>query len=112
MNPIINAVRYYSKRAREKWAAIFRATFHFDEHTKILDLGSENGSMINSVLAGSKVRPKNVYITDIDAKLIAEGQRKFGYDPVLVDEPDRLPFEDGLFDVVFCSSFIEHITVS
>lgn len=83
----------------------------FDEHTRILDLGSENGSNIHSVLRGTKIKPSNVYIADIDSNLIEQGRDMFGFVPVLIRESDRLPFPDGFFDIVYCSSVIEHVTI-
>ncbi len=82
-----------------------------DETSRVLDLGSEDGSHIHSVLAGTPVRPDNVFIADIDATAVARGSQQFGYQPVVIGETSRLPFDDGYFDVVYCSSVIEHVTV-
>lgn len=112
MNPIVKLFRAYSVRARAKRAAIFRDVIQLDDNTKILDLGSESGSSINAVLAGTPVKPENIYIADINLSLIEEGKEMFGYVPVLIDETAGLPFEDNYFDVVYCSSVIEHVTVA
>jgi SAM-dependent methyltransferase len=101
----------FSARAREKRAALFRASFVLDEHTRILDLGSESGANIHAVLRGTRVRPQNVYIADIQPKLLEEGTARYGFVPVLVNEAGPLPFPDGFFDIVFCSSVIEHVTL-
>ncbi len=82
-----------------------------DERTRILDLGSEDGSHIHSVLAGTAVPPGNVFIADSDAAAVTRGATQFGYQPVVIGELSRLPFDDGHFDVVYCSSVIEHVTV-
>jgi len=74
--------KFLSKHAREKRAAIFRQTFFINEDTKILDLGSENGSNINAVLNGINVSPQNVYIADINPKSVSEGNKQFGFIPV------------------------------
>ena len=109
---MINSLfRAFSRRAREKRAKLFRESFVLDEHTRILDLGSESGANIHAVLHGTPVRPQNVYIADIRPQLIAEGHARYGYVPVLVDEAAPLPFPDGYFDIVFCSSVIEHVTL-
>ena len=81
------------------------------EETKILDVGSEEGSNINFYLDGTKARPENVYLADINESAIESGKKKFGYRAVLLDESAKLPFADDFFDVVFCSSVIEHTTV-
>ena len=82
-----------------------------DENTKILDLGSETGSNIHAILQGTPVKPGNVYIADIDSSLIEEGANTYGFVPVLISESEQLPFDDDFFDIVYCSSVIEHVTV-
>lgn len=111
MRQIIDAVRAFSRKAREKRASIFRDAFLLQEDTKVLDLGSENGSSIHAVLRGTPVKAGNVYIADIDSRFIEEGREKFGFVPVLIGESGKLPFADGYFDIVYCSSVIEHVTV-
>lgn len=97
--------------ARAKRASLFREFFKVDPDTRILDIGSENGASIAAVLTGTRVRAKNVYIADINPDAIAEGSRRHGFVPVRIPEEGTLPFEDGFFDVVYCSSVIEHVTV-
>jgi len=101
----------YSLNARHKRAKQFRSLFDLHEGIRILDLGSENGSAIADVLAGTKVSPSNVYIADISQKKVAEGSHRFGFHPVLIPESGRLPFPSQFFDIVYCSSVIEHVTV-
>ncbi len=103
--------RAFSRRARRKRAALFRASFALDERTRILDLGAEGGENIRSVLEGTPVRPENVYIADIRPELVQGGAARYGYVPVVIGESGRLPFPDGYFDIVFCSSVIEHVTL-
>lgn len=100
-----------SARARRRRARQFRETFRLTEDTRLLDLGSEWGGNIHSVLEGTPVKPGNTYIADINPQLLERGQREYGYVPVLVGENGKLPFPDGFFDIVYCSSVIEHITV-
>jgi SAM-dependent methyltransferase len=100
-----------SRKARLKRSEIFREKFKLDENTKILDLGSENGENINSVLSGTSTGAENVFIADIDEDAIKKGHQKFGFQPVLLDETGVLPFEKDFFDIVYCSSVIEHVTL-
>jgi SAM-dependent methyltransferase len=109
---IKNLILKLSKQAREKRAAMFRQNFQFGESTKLLDIGSENGANINFVLQGTNIKGENVFIADIDRNAIESGKKNFGYQTVLLDESGKLPFDDKFFDIVYCSSVIEHVTVS
>jgi SAM-dependent methyltransferase len=100
-----------SRKSREKRAGIFRQLFSIDETTKILDIGSEDGSNINFYLQGTSVSAENVYLADIKESAIERGREKFGYHAILLDESGKLPFADDFFDIVFCSSVIEHVTI-
>ena len=111
MNPITNFVTSVSTRSREKRASILQKHFLINKDTKILDLGSENGANINRVLYGTEANSKNVYIADINPENLNEGQKRFGYKPVPVAESGVLPFQNDFFDIVFCSSVIEHVTI-
>jgi len=111
MNPITRIVRNISRRARSRRAEIFRGAFSIDARTRILDLGSENGSNINFVLNGTAFDPQNVYIADIDEAAVKDGATSYGFVPVPISESQRLPFADKFFDIVYCSSVIEHVTV-
>lgn len=104
-------IRRASARARAKRAAIFRATFVLQPEMRILDLGSESGTAIAAVLEGTAIRKENVYIADIEKSFLDEGERRFGFRGVLIPESGVLPFPDKYFDIVYCSSVIEHVTV-
>lgn len=111
MEAIIRFFQRSSARARQRRAALFREAFPLDGNTRILDLGSESGSNIRAVLTGTPVTPQNTYIADINRDLIERGAQQFGFQPVLVGENGKLPFPDGYFDIVYCSSVIEHVTL-
>lgn len=111
MNPIKKIVKNFSSKAREKRAKLFLENFALDESTKILDLGSESGANIYSILKSTSVAPENVFIADIDAGLIKKGKEEFGFNTVLIDEKGAIDFPDKFFDIVYCSSVIEHTTV-
>ena len=111
MNILKKLVWSASRKARQKRADIFRQSFKLDEETKILDLGSEGGDNIHLVLSGTKVFPQNVFIADIEEAPIKSGNERFKFQPVLLNESIELPFEDGFFDIVYCSSVIEHVTI-
>jgi SAM-dependent methyltransferase len=105
-------IRDLSNKARERRSSWLTELFEIDKETKILDLGSENGDNIRFVLGSTSFEPANVFLADIDREAIDAGAAKHGFTPVLLDESGKLPFSDGFFDVVFCSSVIEHVTVT
>jgi SAM-dependent methyltransferase len=104
-------VQVARRQARARRAGVFREAFALGPATRILDIGSEDGSAIAAVIEGTPVRPPNVYIADIDEARVCEGARRFGFVPVPIPESGRLPFADRYFDIVYCSSVIEHVTV-
>jgi ubiquinone/menaquinone biosynthesis C-methylase UbiE len=104
----IARVRTASRLGR---AALFRSLFDLKPTTRILDLGGCDGVHINSVLADTPVTPSNVYIADTSRAELGSAAARFGYSMVVVSESDPLPFPDRFFDVVFCSSVLEHVTL-
>lgn len=111
MNPIRKLVLNLSNQAREKRKQLFKSYFSIDKSTKILDLGSENGTNIFNVLQGTDFDPQNVYIADIDSDAVEKGKELYGFNAVLIGEDQSLPFDNKYFDIVYCSSVIEHTTV-
>src|SRR5689334_5390886 len=111
MNTVIRVFEKSAARARQRRAVLFRNAFTLTAETRILDLGSESGGHIHSVLQGTAVSPQNVYIADIRLDAIARGAELYGYQPVPLGENGELPFPDGFFDIVYCSSVIEHVTL-
>src|SRR5512142_2879505 len=75
-DPLSRVMRAISRAVREKRARIFRSAFALTEGTRILDLGSETGASIHAVLAGTAVKPQNVYICDIHEPLISAGAER------------------------------------
>jgi SAM-dependent methyltransferase len=110
MNPIVRCVGRLSRRARARRADVLKRYISLSSETKILDFGSDDGSNVSILIKGTEVRPENVYIADIDEAVVNEGHERFGFAPVHIRESGRLPFPDKFFDLVFCSSVIEHVT--
>src|SRR5262249_33877479 len=100
-----------SEKARRRRAALFRSLFSIDKSTKVLDIGSEDGSNIHALLERVDYDPQNISIAHIDESSVRSGEKKYGFKGVVIGEAGPLPFEDGAFDIVYCSSVIEHVTV-
>jgi hypothetical protein len=98
----------YSTRRRLARGEIFRRMLSPSESDRILDLGSEEGDHIAALVSFRD----NVTISDIDPEALRRGAERFGFQTAELDESGRLPFRDGHFDIVFCSSVIEHVTVA
>ncbi len=111
MNPVTSIVLYLSKRMKTKRANLFNEYFTITPETRILDIGSSDGSYVAALLHGTKILPSNVYIADICEDTVNSGAKRFGFTPVVVQESNKLLFPDGFFDIVFCNSVIEHVTI-
>lgn len=98
--------RAFSRHARRKRASIFRKLFPDAMNQSILDLGGGDGRHIASVVPGHG----NVTVADIDRNKLAVAEALHAHKPRLLDESPSLPFGDAEFDIVFCSSVIEHVT--
>jgi SAM-dependent methyltransferase len=87
----------FALRARERRHALFLELARVEARTRILDLGC--GS------AGLRARAPELEITGVDLA----PRPGYGGPLVVADATQGLPFADGEFDLVYCSSVIEHI---
>jgi SAM-dependent methyltransferase len=73
---------------------------------KILDLGGGRGGYMGQILPYRE----NVTIADVDPGLLKSAAETYGFDTVQLDGSAKFPIADAQYDVVFCSSVIEHVT--
>jgi len=96
-----------SQRSRQRRAEVFWSEIRPSPSDRILDVGSEDGSHIAALVPWRE----NVWIADIAAAPLAAGRERYGFETVLLDESGTLPFPDDHFDVIFCSSVLEHVSI-
>jgi SAM-dependent methyltransferase len=70
---------------------------------RLLDLGCRDGALVKPFLAGN-----DVVGLDIDREALKRAAQ-LGITPVWGDVDDRLPFEDGSFDVVLAGELLPHV---
>lgn len=88
-------------------AHLFRTLLRPDAATSILDLGGSDGEFMARL---DGLDSSRITVADIgEGPLVAERER--GFRGVRLTEGEPLPFADGEFDVVFCNSVIEHVTL-
>jgi len=73
---------------------------------KILDLGGGRGGYMGEILPYRD----NVTIADVDPEMLRGAAERYGFDTVRLDGSEKFPIPDQRYDVVFCSSVIEHVT--
>ncbi len=96
----------YQAKCRQKRGEIFKRYLLPQEGDLIMDLGGEDGTYISRLLPFKT----NVYSADIDPIKLKKCTQK-GYKTILLDESGKIPFADHYFDIIFCSSVIEHVTI-
>jgi hypothetical protein len=109
--PLQKLIAHVRTGSRRKRSALFHATFQLGENTRILDLGGANGVHVHALLSGTPVQPGNVHVADTDHAAVRSASERFGYVPVPLAHDASLPFPDAWFDIVLCSSVIEHVTI-
>ncbi len=95
--PLPRLAEPFAARARARRHADFMARAGVDGRTRILDVGCGSGGLL--------AQAPELDVTGVDLA------RRPGYGGRLVvaDAAAGLPFDDGEFDLVYCSSVIEHV---
>jgi SAM-dependent methyltransferase len=108
LSRVVDSIR---DKSRCKRIELFKRHFSLDSETRLLDLGGWDGSHVNALIQDTPVKRANVFVADIDEKAVALAHERHGFVPVVISEDGMLPYPSGYFDVVFCSSVLEHVTV-
>lgn len=73
---------------------------------RILDLGGGRGGYMAQTLPFRR----NVTIADLDPGNLKMASENYGFDTLCLDGSAKFAVPDAAYDVVFCSSVIEHVT--
>jgi hypothetical protein len=102
--------KIYSNVFKQKRRKILFDKLHPVDNFKILDLGGNDGTFLSILFPDFK--KDNLYVADISEEALLNAKQKYGYNTILLDESGKIPFDDKYFDIIFCNSVIEHVTVN
>lgn len=95
-----------STACRDRRARLFLNQLQPSATDEIIDLGGGKGGY----LAGILPYRGNVTIADVDPAVLKLAADTYGFKTLCLDGSARFAIADRQYDVVFCSSVIEHIT--
>jgi len=105
-----NAIRRVAVRSstacRVRRGRLFIERLRPTEADSILDLGGGSGGHIAEIVPYRA----NVTIGELDAEALARAAATYGFGTLQLDGGETFPVADGQYDMVFCSSVIEHVT--
>jgi hypothetical protein len=99
----------FSQNARKGRGELFKKVLQPKATDSILDLGGGPGTYMHATLPDHP--SERMTIADILLDDLAYAKNNFQYRTAVLGESERLPFADREFDVVFCNSVIEHVTI-
>lgn len=102
---LVNFINSYRNKARKKRGKLFSQNINPSKEYSILDFGGSDGKHIHSILGKDY---SNVCVADIDPNKLKAAEENYGYNTIHLDESGEIP---DFWDVIFCSSVIEHVTV-
>jgi hypothetical protein len=107
---LLNAIRRIAVRSsadcRSRRGRLFVERLQPTAKDQILDLGGGRGGYMGEILPYRD----NVTIADLDSELLKTAAEKYGFATLHLDGSETFPVADRAYDVVFCSSVIEHIS--
>lgn len=74
--------------------------------TRVLDCPSGNGRWVNAI---RRLDPELIVEADLSLTMLEASRRRVGPLPLVQCEGERLPFDDGSFELVFCHALMKHL---
>jgi SAM-dependent methyltransferase len=96
----------FSRRARLRRGRLLHHCFPDLGDRNVLDLGGGDGQHVRMILPDHG----RITVADISSEDL-RCAKNAGFETVVIDGTNRLPFETKGIDFIFCSSVIEHITI-
>lgn len=95
-----------STHSRLRRGRLFLERLQPSPNDKILDLGGGRGGYMAQTLPFRS----NVTIADLDPHNLKIAAASYGFETLQLDASEQFPVDEGQYDIVFCSSVIEHVT--
>ncbi len=109
-NPFIRVKTFFSNRARKKMYLRFEQSLQPKETDEVLDFGVTPDVQLSDSNFFEKMYPYKNKLTVAsieDCEFLVE---EYGLKAFVKNMPKaELPFEDGQFDILFCSAVLEHV---
>lgn len=106
VNFIRRAAVNLSVNCRLRRGQLFLERLQPTANDRILDLGGGRGGYMAQTLPFRS----NVTIADLDPGNLKVASENYGFDTLCLDGSAKFAVPDAAYDVVFCSSVIEHVT--
>jgi len=114
MNIINNFIRNLIQKQCQSWAEarfiFFIDTMKPKKGSTILDLGGAGGNFFYHFKKMVEQLKLKINVGDIDERALAVASSR-GFDIILLKENDISTIAASSFDIVFCNSVIEHVTI-
>lgn len=109
-NPFIKVKTYFSCKARKKMYLRFEQALHPEREDEVLDLGVTPDTSLKDSNFFEKLYPYKDKITIASIEDCEFLVKKYGLKCFAQNKPkEPLPFQDGQFDILFCSAVLEHV---